>query len=170
MLWIVLDDPGSLNLPGFILSCMSTLSGVVHFYARLKIGGHIDIISTIVCNTMEYINIIEFQNYGLPRHSSPQSYYLPEMTSRKSMSGAGFKISFERIGFFVIRKFYCNNKFQRLECFCIGWLTGIVLLNAFCKITGESKISLFGQANAFKKIYLFHDCSPAVVTIEEYRL
>jgi hypothetical protein len=110
----------SLNSPGSVLTCMHALSGVVHFEACLKIGGHTGIVSTRICNTMEYINIIEFQNYGLPGHSSPQSYYLPEMTSRKRMSGAGFKISFERIGFFVIRKFYCNNKFQRLECFCIG--------------------------------------------------
>ncbi len=64
----------SLNLPGSILSCMCTLSGVVHFEACLKIGGHTDIVSTRVCNTMEYINIIEFQNHGLPRRSSPQSY------------------------------------------------------------------------------------------------
>jgi len=110
----------SLNLPESVLSSMSTLSGVVHFYACLKIGGHTDIVSTRVCNTMEYTNIIEFQNYGLPRRSSPQSYYLPEMTSRKSMIGAGFKISFERIGFLVIRKFYCNDEFPRLECFYIG--------------------------------------------------
>ncbi len=70
---LALDDPGSLNLPGFILSCMSTLSDVVHFEACLKFGGHTDIISTSLCNTMEYRNIIEFQNYGLPRRSSPQS-------------------------------------------------------------------------------------------------
>ena len=117
---LALDDPGSLNLPGSVLSCMRTLSGVVHFEACLKIGGHTDIVSTRVCNTTEYTKIIEFQNYGLPRRSSPQSYYLPEMTSRKSMIGAGFKISFERIGFLVIRKFYCNDEFPRLECFCIG--------------------------------------------------
>ena len=35
--------------------------------------GHTDIVSTSLCNTMEYINIIEFQNNGLPRRSSPQS-------------------------------------------------------------------------------------------------
>jgi len=50
----------SLNLPGSVLSCMRTLSGVVHFEACLKIGGHADIVSTSVCNTMGYINIIEF--------------------------------------------------------------------------------------------------------------
>ena len=93
---------------------MRTLSGVVHFEACLKIGGHTDIVSTRACNTMEYINIIEFQNHGLPRRSSPRSYYLPEMTSRKSMTGAGFKISFERIGFLVIRKFYCNDEFSKV--------------------------------------------------------
>jgi len=64
----------SLNLPGSVLSCMRTLSSVVHFEACLKIGGHADIVSNSVCNTMEYINIIEFQNHGLPRRSSPQSY------------------------------------------------------------------------------------------------
>ncbi len=36
----------SLNLPGSVLSCMSTLSGVVHCYARLKIGGHTEVIPT----------------------------------------------------------------------------------------------------------------------------
>jgi len=62
----------SLNLPGSVLSCMRTLSGVVHFEACLKVGGHTDIVSTSICNTMEYINIIKFQNFGLPGRSSMQ--------------------------------------------------------------------------------------------------
>ncbi len=49
-----------------------------------------------------------------------ESLFLPEMTFCKAIAGAGFKISFERIGFLVIRKFYCNDEFPRLECFCIG--------------------------------------------------
>jgi len=61
-------------LPGSVLSCMRTLSSVVHFEACLQFGDHTDIVSTSVCNSMEYINIIEFQNNALPGRSSPQSY------------------------------------------------------------------------------------------------
>jgi len=64
----------NLNLPGPELGRMRTLSGVVHFEACLKIRGYPNIVPTRVCNTMEYVNIIEFQNFGLPSRSSPQSY------------------------------------------------------------------------------------------------
>jgi len=56
----------SLNLTGSVLSRMCTLSGVVYFEVFLDIAGHTDIVSASVCNTVEYINILEFQNHGLP--------------------------------------------------------------------------------------------------------